>query len=150
MHNWQVSAVILRYFTVYGPRQRPDMAIHRFLDAVRGGHRITLWGTGEQVRDFTFVEDVVTATIAAATADVPPGTALNVAGGSSLSVNELVALVEVTTGRHADVERLATQPGDVTATGGSIERARRLLGWKPATSMAEGLARQWDWQRRLR
>jgi UDP-glucuronate 4-epimerase len=149
VHNWQVPTVLLRYFTVYGPRQRPDMAIHRFFQAVRRGEPISLWGTGEQVRDFTFVGDVVTATIAAATSEVPPGTALNIAGGSSLSVNELVALIERTTGTRAVVERLATQPGDVTATGGSIELARRLLGWKPETPIAEGLARQWNWQRAL-
>ena len=150
VHNWQVPAVLLRYFTVYGPRQRPDMAIHRFFHAVQRGEPISLWGTGEQVRDFTFVGDVVTATIAAATSR---GAARHCPQHRRWlePVGERAGCVDRTDDRHARrrTSALATQPGDVTATGGSIELARRLLGWKPKTSMAEGLARQWNWQRTL-
>jgi len=146
-HNWGIGTVALRYFTVYGPRQRPDMGIHKFLRAVADGAPITLWGTGEQIRDFTFVGDIVAATVAAGTRPVPPGTILNVAGGSSVSVNELIELIEHTTGRPAIVDRQAPQPGDVTVTGGSTERARDVLGWAPRTSLATGVAAEWEWMR---
>lgn len=145
-HNWQVPSVALRYFTVYGPRQRPDMGISRFLQAIDKGERITLWGSGDQVRDFTFVGDVVNATVAAATASLVPGTVINVAGGSSVSVNDLLHLLEQTTGRSADVERASPQAGDVTMTGASIDLAKELLDWQPETSLARGLCLQWDWQ----
>jgi UDP-glucuronate 4-epimerase len=144
-HNWGIDTVALRYFTVYGPRQRPDMGIHKFLRAVAERAPITVWGTGDQIRDFTYVGDVVAATIAAGTRPVPTGTILNVAGGSSVSVNELIELIEHTTGHSAIVERQAPQPGDVTVTGGSTERARDVLGWEPKTSLATGVAAEWEW-----
>ena len=146
-HNWGIPTVALRYFTVYGPRQRPDMGIHRFLRAIADGTPITVWGTGEQIRDFTYVGDVVAATVAAGTRPVESGTILNVAGGSSVSVNELIELIERTTGRTASVERTDPQPGDVTVTGGSTERARQVLGWSPATTLADGVAAEWEWLR---
>ncbi|MGY1618363.1 NAD-dependent epimerase/dehydratase family protein [Geodermatophilus sp. SYSU D00691] len=146
LHNWAVPVVALRYFTVYGPRQRPDMGIHRFLQALLHDRAITVWGDGEQLRDFTFVGDVVTATVAAGTGTAPPGSVINVAGGSAVSVNQVIALLEEVTGRRARVEHVATQAGDVTATGGSIERAARLLGWAPVTTLAQGLKEQWAWQ----
>ena len=101
---------------------------------------------GEQIRDFTYVGDIVEATIAAGTRDVPPGSVINVAGGSSVSVNDLLALLEETTGHRARVSHTGTQPGDVTITGGSIDRAARLLDWQPVTSLAQGLQEQWAWQ----
>jgi nucleoside-diphosphate-sugar epimerase len=145
-HNWGVPVVALRYFTVYGPRQRPDMGIHRFLDAIRHDRPLTVWGDGEQIRDFTYVGDIVEATVAAGIREVPPGSVINVAGGSSVSVNDLVALLEETTGHRARVTHTGTQAGDVTITGGSIERAARLLDWQPVTSLAQGLKEQWAWQ----
>jgi UDP-glucuronate 4-epimerase len=145
-HNWGVPAVVLRYFTVYGPRQRPDMGIHRFLHAVRHDRPLTVWGDGEQIRDFTYVGDIVAATVAAGTREVPPGSVINVAGGSSVSVNDLVALLEETTGHHARVNYTGTQPGDVTITGGSIDQAAQLLDWEPVTSLTQGLKEQWAWE----
>jgi nucleoside-diphosphate-sugar epimerase len=144
--NWGVPAVILRYFTVYGPRQRPDMGMHRFIEAVLDDRPLPVFGDGEQVRDFTYVDDVVAANLAAATADLAPGTVLNVAGGGSISVNGLLAVLATVSGRAIAVDRLPEQPGDVRVTGGSIDRARALLGWSPQVSVAEGLARQYDWQ----
>jgi UDP-glucuronate 4-epimerase len=148
--NWGVPTVSLRYFTVYGPRQRPDMGMHRFFTAIRQGRPLPIFGDGEQVRDFTFVSDVVAANLAAAAADVAPGTVLNVAGGGSISVNDLIAVIERTVGHEIEIERLPEQAGDVRATGGSIERTRALLGWAPAVGIAEGLAAQWAWQRMVR
>ena len=145
--NWGLSTIALRYFTVYGPWQRPDMGMHRFFTAVRDGRPLPVFGDGEQTRDFTFVSDVVAANLAAAAADLAPGTVLNVAGGGSISVNALVALIGRIVGHEIKVQRLPDQPGDVRATGGSIERTNALLGWSPAVDIAAGLTAQWAWQR---
>ena len=145
--NWGLPTVSLRYFTVFGPRQRPDMAMHRFVEAALSGARLPLFGDGEQVRDFTFVQDVVRANVAAAEADVAPGTVVNVAGGGSITVNQLLALLSELTGEQIEVERLPEQPGDVRATGGRIDRAAALLGWRPETDVASGLAQQVAWHR---
>ncbi len=146
--NWGVPTVALRYFTVYGPRQRPDMGMHRFIDAVYRGVSLPVFGDGEQVRDFTFVGDVVAANMAAGRADLAPGTVMNIAGGGSITVNELVALLGRIAGRELDVERLPEQPGDVRATGGTTELAHRLMGWEPGVDVPEGLAAQYAWQTR--
>jgi nucleoside-diphosphate-sugar epimerase len=144
--SFGVPAVSLRYFTVYGPRQRPDMAIYRLLRAAATGEPFPMYGDGAQVRDFTYVGDVVDANLAAATADVAPATTINVAGGGSTRLDELVALAAAVTGREIHVEPLAAQPGDVARTGGSTERAARLLGWGPSVALGEGIARQAEWQ----
>lgn len=144
--NWGVPAVLLRYFTVYGPRQRPDMGLHRFIAAAVSGQPIPVYGDGEQVRDFTFVDDVVRANLAAAEADLPPGTTMNVAGGGSITVNQLVALLGEVSGRELEVSRLPDQAGDVRETGGATDRARELLGWEPKVTVAQGLRAQFEWQ----
>jgi len=148
--NWSVPTVSLRYFTVYGPRQRPDMGMHRFIDAALSGQPLPLFGDGEQVRDFTYVGDVVSANLAAATADVAPGTVVNVAGGGSVTVNQLFAMLSRIAGRDLAVDHLPEQAGDVRATGGSIERAGELLDWAPEVPVLEGLAAQYAWQAALR
>ena len=113
----------LRYFTVYGPRQRPDMAFTRFCHAVRDGREIEMYGDGEQVRDFTYVDDVVEANLRVAeTADLAPGSVLNVAGGSSTTVNEVLELLGEISGREVRAIRGAPVPGDVLRTGGSTRR----------------------------
>jgi UDP-glucuronate 4-epimerase len=145
--NWGVPTVSLRYFTVYGPRQRPDMGMNRFIEAVLADQPVPLFGDGEQVRDFTYVGDIVAANMAASTADLAPGTVMNVAGGGSISVNGLLELLGSIAGCKVAIDRLPDQPGDVRVTGGSIERAHALMGWEPKTSVAEGLAAQYAWQR---
>jgi UDP-glucuronate 4-epimerase len=140
--NWGLPVVLLRYFTVYGPGQRPDMGVHRFIAAAAQGRPVTVYGDGEQVRDFTYVSDAMTATTAATTADLPPRSVLNVAGGSSTTVNEVLRLVAECTGRAVATRRVAEQPGDVRITGGAIERARRLLGWEPEVPLHEGIKHQ--------
>lgn len=146
--NWGVRTVSLRYFTVYGPRQRPDMAMNRFVAAALEEREIAVYGDGEQVRDFTYVDDVVAANLAAATtADITPGTVLNVAGGGSITVNALVDLLASTVGRPVRTRREPPQPGDVPQTGGSVALAERVLGWSPRVSVPEGLVRQVAWQR---
>jgi nucleoside-diphosphate-sugar epimerase len=143
--NFGVSTVSLRYFTVFGPRQRPDMAMHRLFEAALGGAPFPKFGSGEQVRDFTYVADVVEANIRAALADVPAGAVVNVAGGGSVTLNEVIGIVEGLCGRDVPIIQEGDQAGDVERTGGSIELARRLLDWEPAVDVEEGLARQYRW-----
>lgn len=140
--NLGVHTVSLRYFTVYGPRQRPDMAFHRLCGAVLGGEPFPMIGDGSQIRDFTYVEDVVRANLAAATAEVPPGTCVNVAGGTQISLREVCGLVGSLAGREVPVVQCGAEKGDVRRTGGSTERARRLLGWEPQVTIEVGLSRQ--------
>jgi UDP-glucuronate 4-epimerase len=148
--NWGVPTVALRYFTVFGPRQRPDMAMHRLIEAALTHASFPMFGDGSQVRDFTFVDDVVAANIAAATADVPPGTVVNVAGGGSSSLSDVIRIVEDLTGRAIALDRRDAQAGDVKRTGGAIDKARSTLGWSPQVSVEDGLARQVDWHVRRR
>jgi nucleoside-diphosphate-sugar epimerase len=145
--NFGVAVAVLRYFTVYGPRQRPDMAIHRLIESARRGTPFALFGDGSQIRDFTFVDDVVAANIAAATAAVADGTPVNVAGGSSTRLIELVAAVGDAVGAEVPIEWRPAQPGDVDRTGGAVQRAAQALGWAPQVSLAEGIARQVAWHR---
>ncbi len=140
-----VHTVALRYFTVYGPRQRPDMAIHRLIEAAITGSSFSMYGDGEQVRDFTYVADVVDANLLAAAAAVRPGSVVNVAGGSAVTLREVVGLVEEMVERSVAVERRPISPGDVRRTGGSIDRAAKILGWRPRVSLRVGLSKQLTW-----
>ncbi|CAB4862301.1 unannotated protein [freshwater metagenome] len=145
--NFDVPVVSLRYFTVYGPRQRPDMAIHRMIEAAVHGTPFNVFGDGSHVRDFTYVGDVVQANVLAATGDLAPGAVMNIAGGASTTVSELLEAVGAAVGQPVPLIWQAAQPGDVERTGGSIERARTLLGWEPVTDLETGLARQVLWHR---
>jgi nucleoside-diphosphate-sugar epimerase len=140
--NWDLPTISLRYFTVYGPRQRPDMAIHRLILAALHGTPFQLYGDGSQVRDFTYVSDVVEANLAAATVDVAPGTVANISGGSSATMLEIIDLVAELTGRVVPLHNLSVTAGDVYRTGGSTEVARALFGWKPAVTLRRGLQAQ--------
>ena len=134
----------LRYFTVYGPRQRPDMAFTRFLTAHARGETLTVFGTGDQVRDFTYVDDIVRANLAA-TAPHEGYRVYNVAGGSSASVAEVLTLIGRISGRTPQVEYLPAAAGDVRRTGGATDRIRAELFWAPSRDLDEGLTRQWEW-----
>lgn len=140
-----LSTTSLRYFTVYGPRQRPDMAIHRLIEAALDGSRFPLYGDGKQIRDFTYVGDVVRANMKAATAEVPPGSVFNVAGGGATTLADVISLVEDLVGATIRIERKGDQAGDVFRTGGSAELAADLLRWTPNVSLGEGLRRQVEW-----
>jgi nucleoside-diphosphate-sugar epimerase len=147
--NWGLPTAVLRYFTVYGPRQRPDMAIRRLLDAGLHGTAFPLFGDGKAIRDFTFVDDVVTANVLAADADLAPGTTVNVGGGGEIAMADLVRVAEEALGREIEVEWLPEQAGDVLRTGADIGRARELLGYEPSVTVPEGVERQLAWQRAL-
>ena len=144
--NFRVPAVALRYFTVYGPRQRPDMGFHKFIRAMLRGEEIGVYGDGEQTRDFTFVADAVAANLAAAEKGVP-GRAYNVGGGSRVSVNRVLEALGEIAGAPPKVAHGPAQPGDPRDTGADIARARGDLGWSPAVALSDGLARQYAWQK---
>ncbi len=147
--QWSLPAVALRYFTVYGPRQRPDMAFHRLARAALTGETFPLYGTGDQIRDFTYVADIVEANRLAATVDLEPGTVLNIAGGGAERLGDLIDLAGEIAGQAVVVDRQPVAPGDVTRTGGTIDRAVELLGWKPVTDVTDGLRAEIDWMRAL-
>jgi UDP-glucuronate 4-epimerase len=140
-----IPVVALRYFTVYGPRQRPDMAIHRLIEAAITGTTFSMFGGGEQVRDFTHVDDVVNANLLAASADVPPGAVINVSGGSAASLRETIDIVGELMGRPVSVQTLPAARGDVDRTGGATDLAHELLDWKPRVDLRRGLAGQLAW-----
>lgn len=148
--NHGLSTVSLRFFTVYGPRQRPDMAFTRFLSAALEGDPISVYGTGEQTRDFTFVDDIVEAVARAATAEVSPGSVYNVSGGGSHSVNDVLDVIEKLVNRPLDVRRSAPAVGDVQRTSADTSAIARDLDWRASTDLTAGLAAQLEWVRRGR
>ncbi|MEO2170043.1 MAG: NAD-dependent epimerase/dehydratase family protein [bacterium] len=141
-----VPTISLRYFTVYGPRQRPDMAFHKFLRAQLTGGAITLYDDGEQTRDFTFVADVVRANLLALE-NGEPGRAYNIGGGSRVTVNHVLEIIGRLTGEPPRVERLGKQLGDVRHTHAAADRARDQLKWEPQTTLEEGLRAELEWLR---
>lgn len=142
--NYGIPTVSLRYFTVYGPRQRPDMAFNRFLTAIHRGAPITLFGDGEQTRDFTFVDDAVTAT-AAAGRDGVPGCVYNIGGGSRVSMNRVIELMARCTGRTPVVERLDTQKGDMRDTFADTTLAKKDLAFAPSVTLEDGIKAEYEW-----
>ena len=142
--NYAVPTVAVRYFTVYGPRQRPDMAFHRFLRGILGNEPLSLYGDGEQTRDFTFVEDAVAATIAAAEHGTN-GTVYNVGGGSRVSMNEILEVMAQCTGKHPDIRRQETQRGDMRDTFADTTRARKELGFAPRVILKDGILSEYQW-----
>ncbi len=143
-----LPTVSLRYFTVYGPRQRPDMAFHRFFRAILGGEELTLYGDGSQSRDFTYVDDVTEANLLAAELGEPGGV-YNISGGSRITVREVIRTMERITAKTARVVPRPGQSGDPHSTGGDSSRARARLGYAPRTSLEEGLERMAGWMDRL-
>jgi UDP-glucuronate 4-epimerase len=143
--NWGLSTVVLRYFTVYGPRQRPDMAFHRFITAALEGREIEVYGDGEQRRDFTYVGDVVRANLLATQRPLPSGCVLNIAGGSYATVNMVLNQIAELVGEEVRVRHVGIQAGDVEETRADCRLARLLLGWNPTVQLSEGLAHQVRW-----
>jgi len=137
-----LDCVTLRYFNAFGPRQRPDMAFTRIVFALAAGTRFDLYGDGEQSRGWTYVADVVDATVAA----MERGTGTyNVGGAIESSMNETIALLEQISGRTLDLSREPAVPGDQRRTRADTTRIRNELGWEPRSSLEDGLRRQWEW-----
>ncbi|MFC2029420.1 NAD-dependent epimerase/dehydratase family protein [Chloroflexota bacterium] len=143
--NLGVPVVRLRYFTVYGPRQRPDMAFNKLIRAMLRDEPFPLYGDGQQTRDFTFVSDVVQANILAA--DAPPGRVFNVAGGSRVTVNQVIETLEELIGRSARLDRQERRVGDQRHTWADTTAARQVLGYVPRVGLRDGLAAEIAWLR---
>lgn len=137
--------VILRYFSVFGPRQRPDMAFRKMMDTLRRGEAITLYGTGEQTRDFTYVGDVVSATWRALRLPAAVGHTINVGGGRQASMNRVLRELRRLTGTEVQVRQMGTLAGEMEHTRADNKLARELLEWKPVVGLRTGLAKQWAW-----
>jgi UDP-glucose 4-epimerase len=145
--NYAVPAVSLRYFTVYGPRQRPDMAFNRFLRAAFSGQPITMYGDGRQTRDFTYVADAVAATMSAGDRG-RPGAVYNIGGGSRVSMLEVLDLLRRLTGRPVDVRQEPAQKGDMRDTFADTTRAQADLAFAPSHTLESGLSAECDWMAR--
>ena len=142
--NYRVPTVSLRYFTVYGLRQRPDMAIHKFVKAVFKGNEISVFGDGTQTRDFTYVDDAVEANILGAKSNLA-GEVFNVGGGSRISVIELIGEIERIIGKKAQILYVEKQKGDVRDTWADVSKAKAKMNWNPRVDINKGLKRFVDW-----
>jgi nucleoside-diphosphate-sugar epimerase len=142
--NYGVPSISLRYFTVYGPRQRPDMAINKFVHAILNEREIQIYGDGSQLRDFTFIEDVIDAIVLAANSHLA-GEVFNIGGGHAISVNKLIKEIERVLDKKGHITHVATQKGDVKDTRADISTASNILGWKPRWHIEDGLQEYVKW-----
>jgi len=143
-HLYPMRIICLRFFTVYGPRQRPDLAIHRFTDSIARGHPVRMHGDGSSERDYTYISDCVDGVLAALARTEAAGAAgsvelLNIGGGERVRLDRLIALIARALGREARIERHPDQPGDVRLTDADLHRAERALGYRPRVGMEEGI-----------
>lgn len=144
-HLFGVRFIALRFFTVYGPRQRPDLAIHKFARLMLAGKPIPVFGDGSTRRDYTFVQDTVQGIVGAINYEGSPFEAINLGNNQTVSLAQLIEDLERTFDRKAIINRMPEQPGDVPATWASTEKAKRLLGYEPSTTFLDGLAKFRDW-----
>ncbi|MBW1838304.1 MAG: NAD-dependent epimerase/dehydratase family protein [Deltaproteobacteria bacterium] len=142
--NFDIPVVSLRYFTVYGPRQRPDMAFHRFIKAILNDENIEIYGDGEQTRDFTFISDAIEGNMLAMKSDTA-GEVFNIGGGSRVSVNEVLEGIQKISGKAARIVYRDVQKGDVRHTLADTSKARKHLGYVPKINLNTGLTEQWKW-----
>jgi UDP-glucose 4-epimerase len=136
--NFQVPTIALRYFTVYGPRQRPDMAIHLFVNSIMNENPLTLYGDGSQTRDFTYISDIIEANILASQCSCD-GEVFNIGGGSRITVNNLIQEIEQACDRSAKIHYEQYQKGDTLDTHANICKVQKYLGWEPKVSIREGI-----------
>jgi UDP-glucuronate 4-epimerase len=144
-HLYQLRAVALRYFTVYGPRQRPDLAIHQFTRRIYAGQAIEQFGDGTTRRDYTYVDDIIQGTMAALQYEGPLFDIFNLGESETIQLKDLIVAIENTLGRKAKINQLPEQPGDMPMTCADISKARKLLGYNPTTRLSEGLPKFIDW-----
>ena len=143
--NFNVPVTALRYFTVYGPRQRPDMAFHKFFQAAIAGKPIGIYGDGKQTRDFTFISDAVAANLAAALVPEAVGEVFNIGGGSRVVLLDVLDTMEKVIGKPIERLHQGLARGDARHTAADVTKARTILGYNPQVSLAEGLAQEWQW-----
>ena len=146
-HLYGIRCVCLRFFTVYGPRQRPDLAIHKFARLISEGKPIPVFGDGTTRRDYTYIDDIIDGVVAAINYDKSDYEVINLGESRTVELRELIALLEKELDAHAIIDRQPPQPGDVPQTFADITRARKLLGYDPQTQIEEGLRRFVDWFR---
>ena len=143
--NFSVPICSLRYFTVYGPRQRPDMGFHKFFKAAIEGKPIDIFGDGQQTRDFTFVSDIVAANLAAGATDVATGEIFNIGGGSRVVLSDVLDMMERVMGKPIHRNHIDRARGDARHTAADVTKARNLLGFEAQVSLETGLTREWEW-----
>ena len=144
-HLYQMRVVALRYFTVYGPRQRPDLAIHQFTRRIYAGQPIEQFGDGTTRRDYTYIDDVIQGTMAALKYDGPLFDIFNLGESDTIQLKDLIAAIENALGKKAKINRMPEQPGDMPLTCADISKARKLLGYNPTTRFSDGLPRFIEW-----
>jgi UDP-glucuronate 4-epimerase len=144
-HLYQIETVVLRYFTVYGPRQRPDLAIHQFTRRIHQGRPISQFGDGTTRRDYTYVDDIIDGTVAALKYQGAPFEIFNLGENETIELRELIAAIEAQLQKKAIIRKLPEQAGDVPLTCADINKARRLLGYNPQTPFRQGLPKFVNW-----
>jgi UDP-glucuronate 4-epimerase len=146
-HLYDMRIVCLRFFTVYGARQRPDLAIHKFAKLISAGKPIPVFGDGTTRRDYTYIDDIIAGVRAAMDYDQSKYEIINLGESRTVELRELIALLEKSLGRHAEIDRQPLQPGDVSQTFADISKARRLLGYDPQTQIEDGIQKFVEWFR---
>ncbi len=149
-HLYKMRVVALRFFTVYGPRQRPDLAIHKFTRRIWNDQAIDQFGDGTTRRDYTYIDDIIQGVVASLGYEGPLFDIFNLGESETIQLKDLIAAIEETVGRKAKINLLPEQPGDVPLTCADISKARRLLGYRPTTSLRDGLPRFVEWFHRTR
>lgn len=147
--NFGVPSVLLRYFTVYGPKQRPDMAFHKFFKSILQDEAIPIYGDGQQTREFTFVSDVIAANLAAASAPEAVGEIFNIGGGSRVVLAEVLDTIEEIVGKPIKRNHIEKAIGDARHTAADVSKAQKILGYQPQVSLREGLTQEWEWIKSL-
>ena len=147
--NFGVPCVYLRYFTVYGPRQRPDMAFHKFFKWILQDQPISIYGDGQQTRDFTFISDAVAANLLAAIVPLAVGEVFNIGGGSRVVLAEVINIMEGIVGRPIKKNFVEKARGDARHTSADVSKAKTILGYQPQVSLTEGLRQEWEWMKSL-
>lgn len=147
--NFGVPCVYLRYFTVYGPRQRPDMAFHKFFKWILQDQPISIYGDGQQTRDFTFISDAVAANLLAAIVPLAVGEVFNIGGGSRVVLAEVINIMERIVGRPIKKNFVEKARGDARHTSADVSKAETILGYQPQVSLTEGLRQEWEWMKSL-
>lgn len=143
---YDINTVCLRFFTVYGPKQRPDLAIRKFIELIEQDKPIPVYGDGTTMRDYTFIEDIIDGICAAISYDKTPYEIINLGGGSPVTLNEMISTIEEVLGKKAQINRLPMQPGDVNKTVSDITKAQKLLGYQPKTTFKEGIKKFIEWR----
>lgn len=146
---FDIQVVALRFFTVFGPRQRPDLAIRKFIDLIKENKPIPVYGDGTTIRDYTYIDDIVDGIIGAINYNDTPYEIINLGGGAPVSLNQMIETIEKVLNKKAKIEHLPMQPGDVSKTAADITKAKKLLNYNPKTSFKEGIIKFIEWEKKV-